>query len=191
MTVRTFIAVETDPSIRAAVVRLQGELDARSIEARWTPPENLHLTLKFLGEVADTLLPHVCEVAHQVAGEVAPFTVTAEGLGTFGSPRRPRIIWCGFAGEAVSLVRLHDRLDELLAPLGVPGEGRRYTPHLTVGRVRARSGPGVSTEVLAPYASWSGGSQHVEQIVVFSSQLGRGGARYETLARCPLAGLGT
>ena len=189
--IRTFIAVEMDPAVRDAIGKVQTALARRSVEARWTAVPNMHLTLKFLGEVRDADVPRVCEVARLAAAEVEPFTVEATGLGTFGPRGRPRIIWCGFAGSTESLVRLHDHLDRGLAPLGVPGEGRRYTPHLTLGRVRSQSGGHVPAGVIEEYADWSAGSQHVDRIVVFSSRLGPGGPRYDPLARCPLAGLPT
>lgn len=191
MSVRTFIAVEMDPSIRAAIAKLQQRLADPCPEVRWTAEQNLHLTVKFLGDVKEIDLPRVCTLAQQAADEVPPFSVAATGIGTFGSPGRTRIVWCGFTGAVEMLVRLHDRLDELLVPVGVPGERRRYTPHLTVGRARSRRGAHVPADVLEPYTGWSAGAQHVDHIVVFSSQLGPGGPRYDALAHCPLAGLRT
>ena len=191
MAVRTFIAVEMDASIRTALGRLQKRLAKGCPEVRWTATQNLHLTVKFLGDVKETDLPRVCAMAQQAADEVEPFTVTPTGIGTFGSPRRTRVVWCGFSGATEILVRLHDRLDELLAPLGVPGESRRFAPHLTLGRPLARRGADVPSDVLDQYAHWSPGSQHVDHIVVFSSQPGPGGPRYDPLAHCPLAGLRT
>ena len=191
MPVRTFIAAEMDEPIRTAIRVLQQELTDRSVEVRWTAPERMHLTLKFLGDIPDEHVPDVCEVARQVAAEVEPFSVDVTGIGTFGPRRHPHIIWCGFAGSADRLVQLHDRLDKRLRPLGVPREGRRYTPHLTVGRARARLPAHVPPDVLDAYTDWSAGSQRVDHVVVFSSRLGPGGPHYEALARCPLAGPGS
>src|SRR4051812_23168447 len=133
--VRTFIAVAIDKTIRDRVVTLQETLGRAGADVKWVEPENLHVTLLFLGEVEDRTLPVVCRSVAEVAAGLPPFEMTVEGAGCFPSARRPKTLWVGVGDGRQELVALHDALEPPLLDLGCyRREERHYTPHLTLGR---------------------------------------------------------
>ncbi len=141
---RTFVAIFPPPEVREAasfgareaVRGLAG--DHRGDRIRWTKPENVHLTLKFLGDVQEEVLEDLCTaLAEAVAGH-ASFDVELTGLGAFPSARRARIMWAGVGAGSEELRSLAEEVDAALAPLGFERERRPYTPHLTLGRIPGR-----------------------------------------------------
>lgn len=111
-----------------------------ALAVTWVAAENVHLTLKFLGDVPLSKLDQVKEAAQKAAVGTVDFSLTAEGLGCFPTPRRPKVIWVGVNGEKNHLAALRDRIESHIAPLGYPTEDRPFSPHLTLGRVKATDG---------------------------------------------------
>ena len=181
---RTFVAVEIDSAIRLRAEQLIERLSAAGADAKWVAAHNLHLTLKFLGEVPSLEVPRVCEAVRQGAAEVEPFELEVRGAGAFPDTRRPRTLWLGVGIGQEEMVALHDRVEEPLRKLGFRSEHRRYQPHLTIGRIR-RGGPGVEElgQLIEKRADFHAGRVKVSRVVVFSSQLGGGGPTYEALSR--------
>src|SRR6478672_4108503 len=127
---RTFIAVGIDKTIRDHAVALQEALGRSGADVKWVEPENLHVTLLFLGEVEDRTLPAVCRVVADVAARLPPFEISVEGAGCFPSARRPKTLWVGIGAGTQELVALHDALEPPLLDLGCyRREERQYTPH--------------------------------------------------------------
>jgi len=188
-TVRTFVAVEISSESRKAAVRLIGRLRSAGADVKWVTPENLHLTLKFLGNVPAERLAEVCNVAEQAASAHAPFTLEMRGAGAFPNPSRPRVIWLGTQAGSQQLTALAEAMEKRFEKLGFRREARRFHPHLTLGRVR-RSGPaiGALARLLAEHADFDAGQCEIQQVVVFSSQLTRNGPIYEPLGRVVLGG---
>ncbi|MBI4729926.1 MAG: RNA 2',3'-cyclic phosphodiesterase [Acidobacteria bacterium] len=148
--------------------------------ARWVPAANLHLTLKFIGEVPDQRLGEVsAAVSGAVAGEDV-FGTCLEGVGVFPSERRARVLWVGLADAAGLLARLAGRIEAALEALGVPRERRRFVPHLTVARMSPSAVMLPAGLELAPCAF------DVDRVRLFRSRLGRPAPRYETLAELAL-----
>jgi 2'-5' RNA ligase len=137
-TVRTFIAIELDDELRENLGRLQARLRDRLSprSVRWVRPEDIHLTLKFLGDTPQEKLEEIQAALARAAMEVAPFTITVGGLGCFPNPRRPRVVWVGLQEVTGRLKQLRDAVEEGVAPLGFPTEKRAFSPHLTLGRVQ-------------------------------------------------------
>ena len=187
MRIRTFIAIELDEAIRGSAGRLTEELADDVPGVTWVRPENMHLTLKFLGDIDSPEVARVCDETTAAAGGVAPFEIALEGVGCFPPGGMPRVFWIGVTGQIESLAALHDDLDERLGAMGAGRERQRFVPHLTIGRVRRRSDPRRVRERLDGLAGWSGGSQWVEELVVFSSELTRTGPLYTPMGRSPLA----
>ncbi len=107
-------------------------------KVRWTRPENVHLTLKFLGDIREEVLNDLCAALEETCRHHAPFDVGLTGLGAFPSARRARILWAGVGAGSERLCSLATDVDAAFAPLGFEREGRPYVPHLTLGRVRGR-----------------------------------------------------
>jgi 2'-5' RNA ligase len=188
--VRTFIAVDISPEIRSKTQRLIGELAPTSANVKWVETHNLHLTLKFLGDVELLEMPDVCLAVEEAVASLPPFEFHAHGAGAFPTLERPRTIWLGIDAGADEMRALHAALEVRLAPFGFRREQRRFRPHLTIGRVRDTSDAGVRdlARRLAACRDFVGGSSDVSEVVVYSSELGREGPTYEPLAHCPLGG---
>ena len=187
-TVRTFVAVEIDEVIRRAAADLVDELRAVSSEVGWVAAQNMHLTVKFLGDVAAETNPQVCQAVAEAVADVEIFELEIRGVGAFPNAARPRTLWLGSGAGEEQLAALAERVEKALRPLGFPREGRPFRGHLTLGRVR-RPGPGLAAlaPMLRQRAALDVGRSRIHEVVVFSSDLQRGGPVYEALARCPLA----
>ncbi len=184
--IRTFIAVELSKPIRDRVVALQEELARAGTEVKWTEPENLHVTLIFLGEVEDREVPAVCRIASEGVAGIAPFPVSVERAGCFPNVRRPRVLWVGVGTGTQELVAIHDALEPPLMDLGYRREDRRYTPHITLGRVRSDRPTDRLSQALMARGDWKGGEMTVSEIHVMSSQLTPQGPIYTVLGRAKL-----
>lgn len=139
---RTFIAVFPPLRTRTAATTAAREtvrrLDGPAGRVRWARPENVHLTLKFLGDVREELLEDLRIALEKTCARHAPFDVRLAGLGAFPSGRRARILWVGIDAGSDRLRSLAADLDVALAPLGFEREERAFAPHLTLGRIRGR-----------------------------------------------------
>lgn len=188
-TIRTFIAVEIDRRVRRDAAKLIEKLAAAAVEVKWVEPENLHSTLKFLGDVSLKDTARICQAVQKAAAEVEPFELAIGGVGAFPAPGRPRTVWIGSRSDEDSMSALHQRLESRLAKLGFRKDSRRFAAHLTIGRVR-RGGPGLSelARLIEENAQCEIGKTTVREVVVFSSQLGREGPTYHPLGRAKLGG---
>jgi 2'-5' RNA ligase len=184
--IRTFIGVDFGKAIRDRAVALQKLLANTGTDVKWVEPENLHVTLLFLGEVDDREVPHVCRIASECTTTKASFPMSIETLGCFPNARRPRTIWVGVGEGAQPLCALHDDLEIPLAELGYRREERRYTPHATLGRVRGDSSTGTLARVLSEQANWKGGETLVREIRIMASELTPRGPVYTVLGRAAL-----
>lgn len=183
---RLFVAVELPASVRRALGELVRDLERSRADVKWVEEENFHLTLKFLGEVDEARLPEVKEALARVARGAKPFSFEAAGTGAFPSPGRPRVLWVGVGRGAEELGSLAARVDAELARVGFPPEGRPFSPHLTLGRVRSHRGMSDLAGALAR-ACFPAREVPVEEIVLFQSILGRGGPVYTPVGRYRLS----
>ncbi len=188
-TIRTFLAVEVDAGVRRRAVEIVRALQAVPGDVKWVEPENLHFTLKFLGDVDAREIHTVCQRAEEAMAELSPFEFEVHGAGAFPNLSRPRTFWLGARAGSEAMVAVADGLESALEELGFRHETRRFQPHLTVGRLRqgGRTSPKL-VELLQAYADVEVGQMPVDEVIVFSSVLGRTGPTYEALARVPLAG---
>jgi 2'-5' RNA ligase len=191
-TTRTFIAVAVPDSAGHKLTRLQTLLAPDLPGTRWTATLPFHLTLAFLGDVADTDLNEVCLAAAKAAAPLAPFELRIEGLGAFPQPTRPRVIWVGVTGPGVeALAILQKSLVDAVRRVGYLPDEERFHPHVSLGRVKSGRPRGPSpdmTPLVRHYATWSPGSLRVAEAVVFASTLTPEGPVYAPLGRAPLAG---
>lgn len=186
---RTFVAVEVAARVREAVRAVQDRLRSAGADLRWVRPENLHLTLRFLGEITAGQVEEVKAATREAATGQRPFALTLEGLGAFPSAARPQVVWIGVGAGRADLERLAASLTRALAGRGFdPGE--RFSAHLTIGRARSRSDRELAA-ALAKVDEVSAGAQPVSEVVVVASRLGPGGPAYTALDRAPLRGNGT
>ncbi len=185
--VRTFVAVELADEVRDRAVQLIERLRSAGAEARWTMPQNMHLTLKFLGDVREDAVADVCRVVSKVAAEAGPFEIELGGAGAFPDVRRPRTLWIGVRRGHAELARLQTAVERALAKRGFPKDRRDYQPHLTIGRIRERAAPMAELgQLILEHANFAAGSCAIREAIVFASHLSATGPRYEPLARAPL-----
>lgn len=138
--IRTFIAIELPEALREEITRLQDKLKDKSrVSVRWVNAGNIHLTLKFLGDIGNDKVDDILEVLSESTRGIASFRLGVKGLGVFPNPQRPRIIWVGVSGALDKLGILQKQIDKALAHLGFPSERRPFSPHLTIARLHDRA----------------------------------------------------
>jgi len=142
--IRTFICIEIPESIKERIGELQDKLRKSQAPVSWTRPSNIHLTLKFLGGVPVSRIERVGSALSRAARGIGPIEVVIGGSGCFPSPRSARVLWVGIETLPEGLQRLYSAIEDELAREGFPREKRKFSPHLTIGRVRV---PGKGTEV--------------------------------------------
>ncbi len=188
-TTRTFVAVETGLAVRNRAQQLIEALQAAAADVKWVEPHNLHLTLRFLGDVPTTELGRVGEEVARAAAQQRPFEMALRGAGAFPNARRPRTIWLGSGSGEEAMRALAEQIDRGLAKLGYRREDRPFRTHLTIGRVRS-GGPAMAElgRLLQQHADFDAGRMTVAEVVVFSSQLTPKGPIYDALSRAKLGG---
>jgi 2'-5' RNA ligase len=153
----------------------------------WVAPDNLHVALKFLGHVPQSLLEHVGAALARVAPEHAGFDLEVRGLGAFPGASRPRVIWAALGGDAPALAQLAAAVDHRLTAIGVAAESRPFAAHLTLGRVRHPGRDAGLAAALAAGATRAFGRFRVDQVVLMRSDLGPRGPRYTPIGAWPLS----
>ncbi len=173
---RIFVAVFPPPEVRGALSGAARELPVVG-EVRWVRPENVHLTLKFLGDVSEDDVDRVAGALESVRLRHAPFEAGLSGFGAFPSAKKARIVWAGIGEGSEPLGALTRDVEASLEPLGFEREDRAYVPHLTLGRAR---GPSVALEAVEAPSTIPGFT--VGNVELVESVLGATGSAYATLA---------
>ena len=188
---RTFIAVELAPSVQGRAAQLIKELQKSGAEVNWVKAPQMHLTLKFLGDVPDTETPDICRVVEKVASQFEPFEVVCRGAGAFPDIHNPKTLWLGFSQGAEELAKLQAEIEDALKKeMGFGREQRRFHPHLTLGRVKRCDDDARErlSQLLSQHAQYDADLAVIDEVVVFASFLGRGGPTHEALGRAELSG---
>ena len=134
--IRTFVAIEMPPAVRDSIGTLEVELRSLPVRVSWVRPGNIHLTLKFLGEIDSAQVELISDALTRVGARTPSFTLSVETLGFFPNGRRPRVVWVGIREPNGDLERLAKAVEKELSPLGFQKEKRGFSPHLTFGRIR-------------------------------------------------------
>ncbi len=188
---RAFVALLLDEVIRVSVGAEIDRLRPLSRAVAWVPAANLHLTLRFLGELSDGQIALVEAALVEAAAVTAPFALTLHGLGAFPGLERPRILWVGIADGALPTREVQARVETALERRGIARERRAWHPHLTIGRVfderawRREAGLPLR-QALAAAARRSFGILEVSRIALMRSDLSARGARYSELGSAEL-----
>ena len=190
-TIRAFIAIKLPAEVKAAVAIMQDSLK-RAVGTklvRWTAPEQIHLTLRFLGNIAVETVPELGAALRRAGAQIAPFELRAAGLGCFPDEKRPRVLWVGLGG---ALEKLQELQKAVLAETETWGEteDRPFHPHLTLGRTKTTQprelqalGPAIRALLATDWGSWQ-----VRGVNLMKSELSPEGARHTSLLDVPLAG---
>jgi len=181
---RVFIAIDIGEEIRAALrdlqQQLQSKVDVKKSDVKWVEPKNIHLTLKFLGEIKDEKVVEVCSITQDVAGRHKSFELDVETVGSFGG-RSARVVWVGVGQGCDNLLELQKDLDERLASAGWPQETRKFTGHLTLCRVRNPKAGFKLAQVSDAYRDFKLGTMSADSVTVYQSQLKPTGPVYTVL----------
>ncbi len=186
-TIRTFIAIILPDAIIRQLAQVQRQLERQvpPESVRWVKPEGIHLTLKFLGDTPVGKLDAIRAALGEVASRASPCALTVGGLGCFPNARRPRVIWVGVQAMGEELASLQRAVERAMKPLGFPPEGRDFTPHLTLGRVRDRIPPADLSRLGALVSSTDIGTLgevQARSFALIQSVLKPSGAEYTPLA---------
>ena len=188
--VRAFIAIELPNSVKSALSQLQDSLKQGDHAAvKWVNPDGIHLTLKFLGNIASGAIPELTKAISDAARGIAPLRLGLTQLGVFPNLRAPRAVWVGLGGEIATLSVIQENIESALIPLGFPPERRAFSPHLTLGRVRERASPAEQRRLGAAVASLKTDTRlsfTVDSLSLMRSRLTREGAFYSRLSSVAL-----
>ncbi len=182
---RVFIAIDIDNQIKTGLSRLQNELVSKTGigkgDVKWVSPENIHLTLKFLGEIKDEKVIDVCNIVEYVADRHNSFELAVEMVGCFGG-KSARIVWVGLGEGSESLLRLQNELEQQLVSAGWPAEDREFTGHLTLCRVKNPKAGAKLSAMIEHYKDFKLGIMAAESVRVYQSQLTPSGPIYTVLS---------
>lgn len=179
---RAFIAVTLPQDVREALAAIQRELAQSQADVKWVTPEQVHVTLKFLGEISDERRQQVEGMLREIASHTAPFSVQLEGLGAFPSVSAPRVVWTGIVEGREELTRLAASIEEAGQKISLAREHRPFSGHVTLGRVRSPKNRqaltrGLQTLELKPLEPWQ-----VASVTLYQSVLSSHGPAYSVLA---------
>lgn len=180
---RLFVAVDLPATAKDELERVVERLRPSMPDAKWVPRDNIHLTLSFLGEVAEERIDGIVTALGDAVGSLRPFGANLAGSGAFPSRRRARVLWAGLESDQDQLPALADAVAAALDPLGFAREARAWTAHLTLARFRTPA----DVSGLLPIAI-EPNTVAVKDVTLFRSRLARPAPRYESVARVPLAG---
>ncbi|MBW2246619.1 MAG: RNA 2',3'-cyclic phosphodiesterase, partial [Deltaproteobacteria bacterium] len=162
-TIRTFIAIELPEKIIYTIGTVQEEIKSYGLKIRWVRPENIHLTLKFLGDIQEADTENVARAVSESVTGYPPISLAVKGIGVFPGIKRPRVIWLGISFPGIKrprviwlgiskqldlLTALQQTLDEKLEAMGFPKEKRPFKGHLTLGRIKSEIDPKTLNDVL-------------------------------------------
>ena len=185
-TVRAFIAVDIGHAVRGELAKLQLRLKRAHADARWVKPENIHLTLAFLGDVDIARIRPLEAAMDQNLQGLEKFSLTFAGTGTFGRPRQPRVIWAGI-NDSPPLTELQRKTNDALQDAGIDFDTKPFSPHLTIGRVKSPRHVAALLDELEKEKTPGFGRVEISEVLLFKSVLKPGGAEYSVLYRVPFA----
>lgn len=188
MAIRSFLAFELPPEIKEQIRHVSEELKRSHMNVRWVKPENIHLTIVFLGDVREGDISAIAREIEQVCCGFHPFEIFLKGLGLFPDRRRPRVLWAGYDGDIERMSDLRDVLHERLTPFEIKEEKRKFKPHLTLGRFRNPSkGTPQLDEIIKRHESFSSPTFQASELVFFKSELRPQGPEYTKLESWPMS----
>jgi len=185
---RVFIAIKLPEPVVAKLADVQAALKTSGLKIKCTQPENIHLTLKFLGDIDKTDLSAVSEVVGAAAKGFGPIRLSAKGIGVFPGVKRARVLWTGIDGQTQLLAKLHETIDTGLSEIGFLPEKRRFTGHLTIGRFKSTYHPDKLIDIITQFKDMESASFVADAVYVIKSDLNPSGPVYTELTRVALAG---
>ncbi|MFQ5455127.1 MAG: RNA 2',3'-cyclic phosphodiesterase [Nitrospirota bacterium] len=184
--IRSFIAIDIKESIRVEIGNIQKRIkEIEGLQIRWVRPDGIHLTLKFMGDIAFSDIDRIKELLNRSVSGFSPLFIKIKGIGIFPDMRRPRVIWMGIEGDRKELIRLQNRVEKGLSDMGYPEEKRRFTPHLTIGRIKSVSSSHIKgpqfNDIIEELKYVEAGEFQANSVTLLKSELKPSGAVYTKL----------
>jgi RNA 2',3'-cyclic 3'-phosphodiesterase len=180
-TIRAFVALNLPSDIIDHVSGLQSDLKARGMRLRWVRPQNLHLTLKFMGDIPPAIVPEVGLALERASQGTAPLALTVQGMGVFPGIKRARVLWIGLGGQIEALQLLYARIEDELAGLGLTREKRGFKAHLTLARMRGNALPRDLPAAIQALGNYAPRPFQARQLILYKSDLRPQGAVYSPM----------
>lgn len=185
---RSFIGIGLPPECRMAIARVVSPLRVKEVPVSWVPERNLHLTLKFLGEIPPARADELAGLMAEAAREIPPFEFRMGDAGGFPTLRAPRVLWVGFREPLELVGELHQNMENTLSGAGFPRDERRFHPHVTVGRVKGRVAQSWGETYASAISGVTFDTITVTSYRLYESRLSPSGANYQVLREVPFGG---
>lgn len=179
--IRAFIAFDLPKDILESIGNVQEQVKKRGTKFRWVPFTNIHLTMKFIGDIHVDLVDKVSNIMAESAEGFSTISLYASGIGVFPGLHRPRVLWIGIDGEIDRLYRLQKTLDEKLSTIGIPTEKRPFQGHLTIGRAKEGMNMESLKESLRAFYDFQTRPFGINEMKLFQSELSPTGAVYSCM----------
>jgi 2'-5' RNA ligase len=186
MALRLFIAIEIEKKIKERILEFFNHLKETDTYIRWVAYENLHVTVKFIGEVDPTILPPLVKSLKSVASHFKPFRIQIENVAVFPTARKPRILFVGLGDKENNLVNIFEEIETQIEEFGIKRELRRYVGHITIGRIKSQKNIHKLFELLPSCSDRFFGQETVNHFSLKQSELTPKGPIYSTLNRFTL-----
>lgn len=181
MSIRVFVAIEIDKGIKDKICEYQNKLKKSNAGVKWIAPENIHLTLRFLGHIEEGHLDGLKKVIHDAILDVSPFTIKIEKVGAFPSTRRPRVIFVCVNDISNNLLNIFNKLNENMEGIGIQKETKNFVSHITIGRTKSQKNIAKLKKDLNSGDNHFFGEEDVSSIALIQSKLTPTGAIYTKL----------
>ncbi len=178
---RTFIAFELPENIITDIRKIQKGIISYGFRVKWVRPENIHLTLKFLGNIDNADIKKVGKAILESVRGYGPISLRVKGIGVFPGIKRPRVIWMGLSGDTASLIKIQKKLDEKLFAMDFPKEKRQFKGHLTLARVKGNIAANRLFNAITEFKKFESEPFITNKIILFKSDLQPLGAVYTKL----------
>lgn len=182
-TIRAFIAVEIDPQTKQKISDLISSLKKSEADVKWINEEQMHLTLKFLGNIEQNKVQEISNALKSIADNFKPFSISLSNIGGFPNLNHPRVIWLGIDKGADTVKTLAEKIESGLEKLGFRKESREFKAHLTLGRIRSSKNMPNLTKLLKETTFSSENDVNITELILFQSALTSKGATYTVLSK--------
>ncbi len=180
--IRTFIAIPLTSETQKSLERIQKDIVTYQTYVKWVEPHNIHLTLKFTGEITPQKLKSIAAILPSLFQNSSPFEIAITHLGAFPNEQRPQVIWAGITQNAELITQLAVQIENGLSPLRIPKDDKEFSPHITLGRVRSLKNIENFPSTIKTYQKFLPITQTIDTISLFKSTLTAQGPVYEQLA---------
>ena len=184
--IRAFIAIKLPDGVARSLDKIKERLTPYGWKVRWVPTGNIHLTLRFLGDIDGVDVAPIGQAMANAVEGLDPVSLRSEGIGAFPGVKRPRALWVGVKGQTDVLAVLQGKLEKELAKLGFAQENRPFRGHLTIGRAKGRIDPKQFLDAMHALAEFESSAFVVDRIILFRSELKPSGAVYTELSEAAL-----